>query len=135
MHTIAGQFQDTKYLAAARRFRLPFWDWHKPRAKKPVVFQGVKKDGATDFTYDFGLPRVFQESTLLICSPDPNNRDNEVKAVPFPNPLLTYYFPKSGSISSDDWKALDTSDIAAKVCDERHLEQMVVKALTILVYV
>jgi hypothetical protein len=78
----------------------------------------VPKGTLTSFPYDFRQPLVLQSSHLMVYEPDPDGRQNEKILKPFRNPLLTYKFPQSGGISSDDWKALDKDDAEQGVSEE-----------------
>jgi hypothetical protein len=78
----------------------------------------VPKGTVPSFSYDFRQPLVLQSSHLMVYQPDPNDRRNEKILTPFRNPLLTYNFPQSGGIPSDDWKALDKDDAEQDVSED-----------------
>lgn len=79
-----------QYQKALESFRLPYWDYYRPRYARETVFNGIT--GAdrrtTSFPYDFSMPRVFTESKLTVRRPGANN-----PAVMDPNPLSYFKFP------------------------------------------
>ena len=101
--TIVGLIEDfvdekvkANYRAAAQLFRLPYWDYYRPRGDEvhfPGVTQRQKKQ--TSFPYDFSLPQIFTMEEVMIRVP-PNN---EIKLVK--NPLYTYKIPPQDD--KDDW--------------------------------
>ena len=95
------------YRVAARSFRLPYWDYYRPRGDEvhfPGVTQRQKKQ--TSFPYDFSLPQIFTMEEVMIRLP-PNN---EIKLVK--NPLYTYKFPLgSGSDKeTNEWNGYSIKD-------------------------
>ena len=45
----------SQYREAALRFRLPYWDYYRPRGYD-ATFPGVRKEGETYFEIDFAVP-------------------------------------------------------------------------------
>lgn len=92
-----AQFQ-RKYQAALKEFRLPYWDYYRPRNKGTVTMPGVGgPGGTTTFEYDFALPQIFVMEQIMVR----HYADND-ELQPMPNPLRTFSFPKSGGFSSQD---------------------------------
>ncbi|OBS26116.1 hypothetical protein FPOA_00059 [Fusarium poae] len=79
--------QKTKYLAAAQQFRLPYWDYFRPRGSK-VTFPGVTnpKHGTTTAPYDWSAPQIFTLPEVMV------RRLPDNKLVPMPNPFFQYQF-------------------------------------------
>lgn len=83
----ANEFEDEtlkkRYLAAAERFRLPFWDPLMPRYK--VENSGTKR------TLDqriWGLPQILAAETVHVMKAPNGDRDDQ-----FPNPLYAFKIP------------------------------------------
>ena len=89
-----------KYKAAAQKFRLPYWDYFRPRGG-PVRFPGIVDGGSTTFRYNFNLPRIMWEDELTV------KRWDSDKPVRFPNPFRFFKFPSKGGIPGDNWSILD----------------------------
>ncbi|KAI9894687.1 MAG: hypothetical protein M1814_002043 [Vezdaea aestivalis] len=88
-----------KYKAAARLFRLPYWDYYRPRATG-AKFPGIKGTGSTTgFDYDFYVPRAITLKKVMIRTPQEDKL--ELKE----NPLRFTQFPK-GVLTDNDWAAL-----------------------------
>ncbi|KAH7178750.1 common central domain of tyrosinase-domain-containing protein [Fusarium sp. MPI-SDFR-AT-0072] len=85
-----------KYKAAAKKFRLPYWDYYRPRGG-PVTFPGVVNGTTTTSPYDFHAPRIFTEKRVMV------KRLPDNKLVDMPNPFFQFEFDKSGS-GRIDWK-------------------------------
>lgn len=69
MVEIAKRYDTThraEYLDAVAQFRLPFWDYFRPRggAVEFPGIGGVVDKGSTSFPYDYSLPRIFTEKTI-----------------------------------------------------------------------
>jgi len=93
-----AQFQ-SKYEAALKEFRLPYWDYFRPRNDTTVNMPGiVEPGGQTHFDYDFSLPRIFVDEEVLV-----RHYKNNDELRPFPNPFAKYSFPEAGGLSQDDW--------------------------------
>ena len=71
----------TQYLDAALEFRLPYWDYFRPRGGA-VEFPGVVDKGITRFDYDYSLPRIFTEKAVSARYP-PNNELRSLSRNPF----------------------------------------------------
>ena len=84
----ANKFQDQtekqKYLDAAAKFRLPYWDMFMPRNKQ----QG------NDMTTIFGLPQLLKAENVFLKEPGAPK-----EFVSRPNPMYKFVFP-----TSDEWK-------------------------------
>lgn len=96
-----------KYQKAIESFRLPYWDYYKPRYSKETTFNGVAgvDRRTTSFPYDFGLPRILIESDVMVVRPT----SNEPK--PMRNPLNYFNFPTlKPTIKPEDWKATTSKD-------------------------
>ncbi|KJX93717.1 tyrosinase precursor like protein [Zymoseptoria brevis] len=104
---IAAKFSDEKYHAAAKQFRLPYWDWIKPRQERTTEFPGQGQGGndTVSFPYSFDMPLACQKEQLRVYQPG-----DETNLVSIANPLLTYHFPKKNSVTTADWKLLDDQD-------------------------
>jgi hypothetical protein len=79
-----------KYLAAANRWRLPYWDYHRPRGGK-VTFPGVVNGGTTGTNFHVNLPLIFTAPNIMVH--EPGNKG----LTPHSNPFLSYNFPKTSS--------------------------------------
>ena len=106
MLDIANAYEDPTmkrdYLAAADRFRLPYFDYFRARGG-PVIFPGIVTGGVeTSFPYNFKLPRVFEEKNLSVFQPPLGK-----KLTSIPNPFRYFAYPKVGSLSDTDWINLD----------------------------
>jgi tyrosinase len=93
--------QDQKrYLAAADRWRLPYWDYHRPRGDK-VTFPGVVDEGTTEARYHVNLPLIFSAPSIMVHEP------GKAELTPLQNPFVSFKFPKSGNkdrIPNDQWE-------------------------------
>lgn len=110
MLEIARTFKDPlkqKYLDEVQRFRLPYWDYFRPRAKKDVSFRGImwpksrqrlSKD-ETSFPYDFSIPQIFTVSKVMVRLPD------QTELTEFDNPFASFDF-SSGSFKKEDWELM-----------------------------
>ncbi|KAK7753914.1 hypothetical protein SLS62_004012 [Diatrype stigma] len=68
MLEIAKRFDEpykSEYQEAAQRFRLPFWDYYRPRGGE-VAFPGIVKDSLTSFPYDYSCPKVFTSASIMV---------------------------------------------------------------------
>jgi tyrosinase len=87
------------YLEAAQKFRLPYWDYYRPR-DHISTFPGVvenRKD--TKFPYKFGMPQIFTVSEVRYKSAP----SNEWKLMPNPLRSFTFPDPKTVGIKDSDW--------------------------------
>ncbi|KAF5558860.1 tyrosinase precursor (monophenol monooxygenase) [Fusarium phyllophilum] len=80
--------QKKKYLAAAQQFRLPYWDYFRPRAYTKTTFPGVTnpKDGTTTAPYDWSAPQIFTLPEVMVR----RLPDNEL--IPMANPFFQFEF-------------------------------------------
>ncbi|KAF5586322.1 tyrosinase precursor (monophenol monooxygenase) [Fusarium pseudocircinatum] len=80
--------QKKKYLAAAQQFRLPYWDYYRPRSYTKTTFPGVTnpKDGTATAPFDWGAPQIFTLPEVMVR----RLPDNEL--VPMTNPFFQYEF-------------------------------------------
>lgn len=104
MAEIAEEFpqsQRPKYRAAVKKFRLPYWDYYRPRGHGKTTFPGVKFGGGkTSFDWDFSIPQIFTLEKVMIRTPE----NDELHLAD--NPLNWFSFPKTGSIPEDEWSIL-----------------------------
>ncbi|KAL1639607.1 hypothetical protein SLS58_007807 [Diplodia intermedia] len=114
MEQLAAQFDDPKYRIAAKKFRLPYWDYFHPREQKTTVFPGIGPGGKTSFPYDFRLPSVLKEPQLMVYRPKTQEPNDETYAVPMDNPLKTFVFPTKGSIPPSEWALMEATEAAGK---------------------
>lgn len=80
-----------RYVAACKDFRLPYFDYFRPRGGR-VEFPGVVNGQwrTTSFPYDFRLPDIFNtEKITILTAPDNNPNTN------FDNPLYSYKFSEA----------------------------------------
>jgi len=103
---IAAKYTDPAvravYQEAAKNFRLPYWDYFRPRGGK-VQFPGIiDGEGDTSYPYDFSMPRVLTEEWVMVRT-TPNNELVKVR-----NPLNSYSFPQeqSKTIPDAEWELL-----------------------------
>ena len=105
MRQVANEYKDvqdkTRYLYAAERFRLPFWDVFMPRNKK-TVDQGFDEN-------IFGVPKILQAEVVFV------HHYNEDLGPKMRNPLYRFDFPSIRTLNSkgraawsptDRWKRL-----------------------------
>ncbi|KAF5591026.1 tyrosinase precursor (monophenol monooxygenase) [Fusarium subglutinans] len=80
--------QKKKYLAAAEQFRLPYWDYFRPRAYSKTTFPGVTnpRKGTTTAPYDWGAPQIFTLREVMV------RRLPDNKLVPMKNPFFQFEF-------------------------------------------
>lgn len=114
VNDIAADFSDPKYQQAAQRFRLPYWDYLKPREHKTTTFNGAGGSGTTSFPYNFDLPLVLTVDQVMVYQPQAEG-GNETQLVPIPNPLLTFYFPAKDSVTPREWSLLNSQDDQVRV--------------------
>ncbi|MCJ1284989.1 hypothetical protein MMC26_004326 [Xylographa opegraphella] len=85
------------YVEAAKRFRLPYWDYYRPRDYKvtmPGVFQGYK----TTSPYDYHMPQIFTLQEVMVKTlPDE-------QLVAMSNPFFQYRFAP-GDFTEEEWDA------------------------------
>src|SRR5437762_13479326 len=99
MKEIIEDFPETsraKYQAAAQKFRLPYWDYYRPRGSTKAgssrtFFPGITLgDGTTSSDYDFSIPKIFLEEKVMCRTPQKNDG-----LEPIVNPLLSFKYPKA----------------------------------------
>ena len=94
-----------RYRAAADRFRLPFWDYFRPRGG-PVTFPGVIDNALTSYPYDYSAPILLTESKIMVRQVP----DDEL--VLKSNPLCQFKFG-SGLLKADwETKNQNVSDVS-----------------------
>jgi tyrosinase len=84
-----------KYDEAVKSFRLPYWDYYRPR-DGPTTFPGVKDGPRTDAPYNYRAPWIFTEPQIMVKTLP----DDELK--PMDNPFLQWKFA-SGGLSDKEW--------------------------------
>ena len=114
-----------KHLEAATGFRLPYWDYFRPRAKG-ANFSGILLPGGrTDSEYDYRMPEIFNLEQVMIRLP-PDNR-----LQPQDNPLYTFAFSKKDGIPDKDWNErllVSTSSLKLRVIANYYEETLLRKA-------
>ncbi|KAH7232954.1 common central domain of tyrosinase-domain-containing protein [Fusarium tricinctum] len=80
--------QKKKYLAAAQQFRIPYWDYYRPRAYTKPTFPGVTNpnDGTTTAPFDWGAPQIFTLPEVMV------RRLPDNKLISMPNPFFQFKF-------------------------------------------
>ncbi|KAL9070477.1 MAG: hypothetical protein Q9157_005808 [Trypethelium eluteriae] len=87
-----------KYRDSLKDFRLPYWDYYKPRNQTKTKMPGITQPGgATSFEYDFGIPQVFTVESVMV------RRTSDDQLEPLENPLNRFIFPSSGGFADADW--------------------------------
>lgn len=102
MLEIANSYNEpfkSEYVKAVDEFRLPFWDYFRPRGGR-VVFPGIHGDEKTSFPYDYNLPRVLRDSNLMVNKAPDNKRDQ------ISNPFCTFLFVDD-KIPPSEWDYMD----------------------------
>lgn len=99
--TFPGANKQT-YRDAAKKFRLPYWDYYRPRGGK-VTFPGIF-NGQTSFPYDFSVPKIFTVDRIMLKTPD---KADELQ--PVQNPFKLFSFATGGSIPQRDWDIWDNT--------------------------
>lgn len=98
--------EQSKQLEAAQRFRLPYWDYWKPRGGS-TEFPGIggsKGKGTTEFQYDFRLPDIFVAPFVMVRVGG--------KLVPIDNPLASYTVPRPSN--PDAWPGVSNGFTTAR---------------------
>ncbi|KAI9656603.1 MAG: hypothetical protein M1821_004810 [Bathelium mastoideum] len=98
MVKIAGTFNDSKdHLDAAQKFRLPYWDYYRPR-DYAVNFPGVIREKQTSFPYEFNIPQIFKLEKVVVLTAPQMRRETRS------NPLCSFWFPFEGGLDNKrDW--------------------------------
>ena len=110
MLKIAEQFQDSKkQLEAVKAFRLPYWDYLRPRGGN-TRFPGVKdlKKGTTGYGWDFSIPYILEVEQVMVFKPKskdkPSVGEDELQVMD--NPLYRFWFPRENGIMGEEWDIL-----------------------------
>lgn len=90
---------------AAKQFRLPYWDYYRPRGYQ-TTFPGVSKGKTTTAPFDYRLPQIFTLPEVMVKTLP----DNELKAVA--NPFWQYKFA-AGDLKPNEWQlsGIDVSGV------------------------
>jgi tyrosinase len=105
MLQIAGKYSNeqrrSEYLKAVEKFRLPFWDYHRPRNYNADSTGITNKNQTTSFPYDFSVPQIFTLTDINVrMYPDD-------KLVSKANPLHHFRFPdrkgQTEAMTTADW--------------------------------
>ncbi|MCJ1404105.1 hypothetical protein MMC11_007330 [Xylographa trunciseda] len=100
-----------KWKTAAEDFRLPYWDWLRPRAKQIghiVSGIGTNEKSGNPFDYIFDLPRILKEKKVMVYLPSPGKPNEEKKLKSITNPLYSFSFEASTTkIPKDEWDSLN----------------------------
>ena len=106
MLTIAAKFKDSdSWTQEVKNFRLPFWDYLRPRGGN-TRFPGVKDTeyGTTGYGWDFSVPYILEVEQVMVFMPydksKPDRKETELQ--PIDNPLFTFVFPKSNGLDDKD---------------------------------
>ena len=86
-----------EYRKAALEFRLPFWDYFRPRGGL-VSFPGIFEDDMTSYPYDYSCPLAYSVDEIDVISPSTN------LSGPIPNPLRSWKFEEN-FLSEKDWQS------------------------------
>lgn len=117
MLAIAKQFKKPEeHVKAVKDFRLPFWDYFRPRGGN-TRFPGVlKPDGTTGYGWDFSIPYILEVENVMVFKPSigKDSPEKELELQEISNPLNKFTFPKVRGISSDEWDFIDDPDYPFK---------------------
>lgn len=108
----AKQFkaQPEEHIEAVKQFRLPFWDYFRPRGGN-CRFPGVRdlKRGTTGYEWDFSIPNILEVETVMVYKPSGKNDlpEKEFQLQEIDNPLNKFKFPEDNSIKDEEWAALE----------------------------
>lgn len=93
----------TRFLDAAINFRLPYFDYFRPRAGPGrFTFPGVISNGQTAYDYDFSAPAIFTVPSVTVRY-YPDGKPRQLAR----NPLHHYAFQaKSGQLSAQEWDTI-----------------------------
>ena len=110
MLAIAQRFKEPDtYVQAVRDFRLPFWDYLRPRGGN-TRFPGVKDDeyGTTGYGWDFSIPYILEVEKVMVYMPFDKSKPekSEAELQEMDNPLFKFSFPKSDGINDTEWNNL-----------------------------
>lgn len=99
----------TRFRDAAINFRLPYFDYFRPRAGPGrFTFPGVISNGQTAYDYDFSAPAIFTVPSVTVRY-YPDGKPRQFAR----NPLHHYAFrAESGQLSTQEWDTIST-DVSA----------------------
>ncbi len=111
MLIIAQSFKtpDT-WVNAVKEFRLPFWDYFRPRGGN-TRFPGVRDKvyQTTGYGWDFSIPYILEVEKVMVYKPFdksvPGRSEDELQEID--NPLFKFAFPKSDGIQKKEWDSLE----------------------------
>lgn len=92
--------QKQVYRKALKDFRLPYWDYFKPRGGE-VRFPGnpnvdtLDRNQMTSFAYDFKIPMIFTRDEIMLRSPESKNELQRGA-----NPFRSFRFPSKNNEDS-----------------------------------
>jgi tyrosinase len=91
------------FRAAAFEFRLPFFDYWRPRrGPGNFTFPGVISNNQTAYDYDFSAPAIFTAEKVTVRK-YPKGTPTSLD----PNPLHHYAFTeKAGSLTTTEWDSI-----------------------------
>lgn len=117
MAEIATRYEDDavreNYLSAVKEFRLPYWDYFRPRRAEKVD-QNSFRTGAG---YSFNLPLIFTTQEIIVRQ-TPDNKLVKLSS----NPLYRFMCPtkNDGGFDDTDWGHANGRKIYAKRCTVRN---------------
>jgi len=96
------------YLEAVEKFRLPYWDYFRPRGTN-ATYPGITRPGkVTKSDYDFRMPDIFnQEKVMVRIAP-------QKELLPIENPLYTFKWDKDHGIQMKHW---DNPKLFLSICE------------------
>lgn len=95
----------TDYQTALKTFRLPYWDYYRPRNYYARFSGRTLPDGQTASQYDYSMPQIFTLTKVMVQMP------GEKTLTPMDNPLTSFNFPK-GALLDSEW---DLADLSTKI--------------------
>ena len=106
MIEVSGRYNEplkTRFRDAAINFRLPYFDYFRPRrGPGRYVFPGVISGGQTVYDYDFSAPAIFTTPSVTVRY-FPDGKPRQLSR----NPLHHYAFQvKSGQLSTAEWDTI-----------------------------
>lgn len=111
MLSIANQFQQpSTWVEAVKEFRLPFWDYLRPRGGN-TRFPGVKDPdwGTTGYGWDFSIPYILETEDVMVYKPydkdNPQIKETDLQQIK--NPLFAFDFPKKNGISDAEYDKIE----------------------------
>lgn len=108
MSVIAKRFKEPgEHVEAVKDFRLPFWDYFRPRGGN-TRFPGVRdgSSGTTGYGFDFSLPYILEVDKVMVLKPNENPSDDpseEKKLKEIDNPLASFKFPTNHGLRPEEW--------------------------------